>query len=423
MTIEVKLANTIADPRAYGALKPVDDAFTQLRRDNPFDIAEPDGYDPFWVACKHADILTIERQADLFHNGDRSNNLLAKDAIKMARAFSGGESNIFRMLVTVDGAEHRALRAVTFPAFTAKALQGVADDVRKIAREFVELMLNIGPECDFARDIAFLYPLRVVMQILGVPREDQPQILKLTQQLFSNSDPDLNRSGTDVTPAQAMAAINAVMHDLEAYFGVVTQKLRAQPAENINSLIANARIDGQYLTHRQLMGYYILVATAGHDTTSNTTAAALWALAERPEVLAQIKADPAQMNGFVEESIRWATPVKTFMRSATADTELRGRKIAKGDWILLSYHSANRDEEVFENPFDFDIKRKPNKQIAFGSGPHVCLGQHLARMEMRILWEELLPRLKSLELAGEAKWTKSVFVVGPKTVPVRYAVN
>jgi cytochrome P450 len=171
------------------------------------------------------------------------------------------------------------------------------------------------------------------------------------------------------------------------------------------------------------MSYYIIVATAGHDTTSSTTAHAMWALAENPDQFRKVKENPALIPGLVEESIRWATPVKHFMRTAMADTELHGQKIAKNDWLMLSYPSGNRDEDVFADPFRFDVERSPNKQLAFGYGAHVCLGQHLARLEMRLFWEELLPRLESVELDGTPKLSEANFVSGPKRVPIRYRMH
>jgi cytochrome P450 len=149
----------------------------------------------------------------------------------------------------------------------------------------------------------------------------------------------------------------------------------------------------------------------------------MWALAENPDQFVKLKADLSLIPGLVEESIRWETPVKHFMRSATADAEVAGQKIAKGDWLMLSYPSGNRDESVFTDPFKFDIERKPNKHVAFGYGAHVCLGQHLARMEMRVLWEELLPRLESVELDGTPRRMEAAFVCGPKSVPIRYRMT
>jgi cytochrome P450 len=212
----------------------------------------------------------------------------------------------------------------------------------------------------------------------------------------------------------------AVVQDFTDYFGAISADRRKNPRDDLATLIANAQIDGQPIGPFEATGYYTIVATAGHDTTSSSTAGAMWALATQPGLLERVRADPALIPNLIEEAIRWTTPVKTFMRSASADTELRGRKIAKGDWLMLCYASGNRDEEVFPNPDTFDIDRTPNRQLAFGSGAHVCLGQHLARMEMRILFEELLPRLKSVHLDGEPRYVESWFVNGLKTLPIAF---
>ncbi len=422
MTIKTEIAQTIVDARAYADRDRLDAAFTELRQTAPFDVAEVEGFDPFWVATRHADVLEIEKRADVFLNSAKSATLTDKAGDAFVQFVTGGERNLVRSLVQVDGQEHKDLRALTFPAFTPKALKALEDQIREIAREFVDDMLAKAPECDFASDVAFLYPLRVVMRVLGVPQEDEPLMLKLTQEIFGPNDPDMNRQKKEVTPEEVMQMLQQTMLDLEAYFGEVTKKFRADPDSCINSLIANAKINGEYLTHRQMMGYYIIAATAGHDTTANTTGAAMWALAENPDVLAKLKADPSAMAGFIEETIRWASPVKHFMRTAIADIEVAGKQVKAGDWVMLSYHSANRDEDVFDAPFEFRIDRPIHKHVAFGSGPHVCLGQHLARMEMRILWEELLPRIETISLTGKPKLTQSSFVSGPKSVPIHFTV-
>lgn len=421
--IPPELAATIVNPRAYAEGGPVDAAFRAIRAEAPFAVAEPEGFNPFWVVSRHADILTVERQADIFHNGDRSTFLTLKESEPMVKMITGGEPNLVRSLVSVDGQEHKDLRGVVFPALTPRAVRPMEEQVRTIARTFVADMLGRGGACDFASDIAFLYPLRVIMSVLGVPPEDEPFMLKLTQELFSSADPELNRDGREVSPTEALMSLKAATDELEAYFAEVTRRYRAQPAETVNSLIANARIGGEWLNHRQLMGYYIIAATAGHDTTSNTTAGAMWALAEDPALFAALKADLARIPAFVEESIRWVVPVKHFMRTAVADTEVAGQMVKAGDWLMLAYQSANRDEAVFDEPFRFRLDREPNRQVAFGYGPHVCLGQHLARMEMRVLWEELLPHLSSVELSGTPERTISNFVCGPKHVPIRFRVH
>lgn len=418
-----ELAQTIIDPKAYAAGTPVDEAFAAIRATAPLAQAQPDGFDPFWVVSRHADIKEIERQPDQFHNGDRSTFLSNRENEAKVKGLTGGDPNLIRSLVSLDGKEHKDLRGIVFPHVTPRAIKPLQERIRGIANEFVDHMLSFDGTCDFASDVAFLYPLRVIMTVLGVPQEDEAFMLKLTQELFSSQDPELNRSGTEVNAEQALQALYATAMELEAYFGEVTKKFRANPTDHINSLIANAKIDGEYLNHRQMMGYYIIAATAGHDTTSNTTAGAMWALAENPAMLGQMQADPALINAFVEESIRWVVPVKHFMRSAVCDCEIGGQAIKAGDWLMLAYQSANRDEAVWADPFQFRIDRGQNPQIAFGYGVHVCLGQHLARMEMRILWEELFKRLKSVELAGTPERTISNFVCGPKHVPIRFAVN
>ncbi|MBN8485482.1 MAG: cytochrome P450 [Sphingomonadales bacterium] len=423
MTISEELARTIIDPKAYSQREIVDAAFARLRAEQPLGKAEIPEFEPFWVVSRHADIKDIERQPDIFHNGDKSTFITNIEGNQRVKMLTGGEPNLIRSLVSVDGDEHKALRSVVFPHVTPRAIRPLEDAIRGIAREFVDHMLSFDGEVDFAQDVAFLYPLRVIMTVLGVPQEDEPFMLKLTQELFNNADPELNRARAELSPEDMLKSLWETTMELENYFKAVTEKYRANPTSEINSLIANAKIGDDYLNHRQLMGYYIIAATAGHDTTSNTTAGAMWALAERPHLLKQMQESPERINAFVEESIRWEVPVKHFMRSAVADCEIGGQQIKAGDWLMLSYQSGNRDESVWADPFEFRIDREQNPQIAFGYGVHVCLGQHLARMEMRILWEELFKRLKSVEMNGKGERTISNFVCGPKHVPIRFTVN
>jgi cytochrome P450 len=424
MTIPQQVADTIVDPKAYADGARVDEAFTWLRREAPLAVAHPEGYDPFWAVTRHADILEVERQNELFHNGDRAATLTTIEADRRTRELTGGSPHIVRTLVQMDNPDHFAYRKLTQGAFLPQNLRSLDGRIREIAREFIDVMAAKGERCDFARDVAFLYPLRVIMELIGVPQSDEPRMLKLTQEIFGSADPDLNRSGEAVASgAKAAEDMQATMADFMTYFNAMTEDRRKHPREDLASLIANGQIDGKPLGHLEAMSYYIIAASAGHDTTSNTTAGGLWALAENPDQFAKLKANPALIPGHVEESIRWVTPVKHFMRTATADAEVAGQKIAKGDWMMLCYPSGNRDEAVFNDPFHYDIERSPNKHVAFGYGAHVCLGQHLGRMEMRILWEELLPRLESLELDGTPTRMEAAFVCGPKSVPIRFKMH
>ena len=417
------IAETLVDPRCY-ADRRIHDAYTWLRNNNPLGIAEPEGYDPFWTVTKHADILEVSKQNDLFHNGDRQATLTNRESDRRVREMTGGSPHLIKSLVQMDAPEHPKYRMLAQPWFLQGNLKKLEDRIRTIARGAVDKMAAKGGRCDFVKDVALLYPLHVIMEILGVPEEDEPRMLRLTQELFAPQDPDTARAQpADLDPAEYAKALTAVVDDFEAYFTRISEDRRANPRDDFATVIATAKINGEPLPRLEQMGYYMIIATAGHDTTSSSTAGAIWELCDHPDQFAKLRADPSLISSMVEESIRWMTPVKHFMRSATRDTELRGRRIAKGDWLMLCYASGNRDEEVFDDPFTFQVDRKPNKQVAFGYGGHVCLGQHLARMEMRILFEELLPRLKSISRDGEATMTQAFFVNGPKKLPVRYEMN
>lgn len=246
-------------------------------------------------------------------------------------------------------------------------------------------------------------------------------MLLLTQELFGSEDPELKRAKQEKSADDGAMAKNlmAVVADFRDYFEKVTAERRVNPRNDVATLLANAVVNGEPISEVSRLGYYVIIATAGHDTTSSSSAVAMWALSQHPELLPRLQADPSLIPQFIDEAVRIASPVRHFMRTATADTEIRGRTIRKGDWLMLCYGSANRDEEVFDQPFDFNIDRKPNRHLAFGFGAHVCLGQHLAKMEIRILFEEMIPRLQRVEAAGEMEMIASCFVGGPKHLPVR----
>jgi cytochrome P450 len=423
-TIPDSTAWAVIDPKAYADGATARDAFAWLRANLPLGKAELEGNFPFWVVTKHADILEISRQNDLFRSGDRSTTFTTPEGDERVRQMTGGSPHLVRTLVQMDAPDHPHYRLLTQSWFLPQNIRPLEERIRKIARERVERMAELDGECDFARDIALTYPLRVIMEVLGVPAEDEPRMLRLTQELFGAADPELNRSGAATGENRdAMAELQAIIADFFMYFKAITDSRKAEPKGDLASVIANGQIAGAPISDFEAMSYYVIVATAGHDTTSSSTAGAIWGLCESPGEFAKLKADPSLIPGLVDESIRWVTPVKHFMRSASADYELRGRTIRAGDWLWLAYPSGNRDEEVFDDPDAFRIERNPNRHLAFGYGAHLCLGQHLAKMEMRILWEELIPRLQSLELAGEPKLAVASFVGGPKRLPIRYRLS
>jgi cytochrome P450 len=407
--------NAIADPKVYADLNAFHDLFTKLRAEEPVRWTEPEGFRPFWTVSKHADILEVERQNDKFLNDPRL-TLQTIEVEEKVKEFTGGQSKLIRSLVDMDNPDHRNYRGLTQAWFMPPNLKAISARVDALAKKYIDRLEAQGGECDFVSDVAVWYPLRVIMTVLGVPEEDEPIMLKLTQELFGSTDPELRRENADFN-------VNTVT-DFFNYFNALTEDRRKNPKDDVASVIANATIDGQPLGHLEAMSYYIIVATAGHDTTSSTAAGGLLALMQNPDEFAKLRSDPDKyLNGAIDEMIRWTTPVKHFFRTAAVDYELRGQKIKAGDNLLMCYWSANRDEEAFDDPFSFRIDRSPNKHLAFGYGAHVCLGQHLAKMEIKALYNELLSRLDHIELAGDPAWVEASFVSGLKRLPVRYTMK
>ena len=417
-----EIASALVNPKAYSEWNDLHEKFAWARANMPLGVVQAEGYDPFWAVTRHADIMEVSRNNARFASGQRMTVLTNKEGEALARAATpSGDGHVVRSLVQMDAPDHMKYRLLTQSWFMPKNLRMIEERVREIARETVDHMLSLGGECDFARDVAARYPLKVIMNILGVPAEDEPRMLMLTQQLFGPADPELNRARAEITDvAAAIQMLNFVIADFEAYFQKLTEDRRANPRDDVATVIANGMINGEPIPFREASGYYIIISTAGHDTTSASTAGAIMELAKNPALFERFRAADSNKAGLIDEAIRWTTPVQHFMRSATEDCELGGQKISKGDWLMLCYCSANRDEAVFDDAFSFNPDRAANNQIAFGFGGHVCLGQHLARMEMRILMEELLPRLKSIELAGDPARVESVFVGGLKRLPIRF---
>ena len=418
--IPQELADTLAQPRAY-ADGTVLETYRWLRQNEPLGVAEIEGVDPFWVATRHADILEISRQNDLFHSGDRSPTLTSQAVDKRVREMMGGSPHLLRTLVQMDAPDHPKYRALTQGWFMPQNLRGLEERIRVIARAAVDRMQDLGGECDFVQEVALHYPLHVIMTILGVPESDEPRMLKLTQELFGAADPELGRApGETAAKSEDQQMDFGVIIDFSNYFRALSEDRRKNPTDDLASIIANSQIDGQPISDFEAMSYYIIVATAGHDTTSSTVAGGLLQLMKNPEQMAKLKGDMSLVPNFVEESIRWVTPVKHFMRTAVQDYRLRDKTIKEGDGLCMFYWSGNRDDEAFEEPFKFKVDRNVSKHVAFGYGVHVCLGMHLARMEIKALYNELLPRLKSIELNGTPKNTLANFVSGLKSLPVRY---
>src|SRR5689334_21744075 len=407
-------AKVLADPTAYADDARLHAALTHLRAENPVAWVDSEPYRPFWAITKHADIMAIERANDLFLSEPRPllSTAAADDAAKAQLEAGMG----LRTLIHMDDSHHRKVRAIGADWFRPKAMRTLKVRVDELAKRYVDQMRDIGPECDFVTDIAVQFPLYVIMSLLGLPEEDYGRMHALTQEMFGGDDDEYKRG---VSPEEQMA----VLLDFFTYFSTLTASRRETPTDDLASAIANGRIDGEPLSDIDTASYYVIVASAGHDTTKDAISGGLLALIENPGELARLRDNLDLMPTAVEEMIRWTTPVKEFMRTAAEDTTVRGVPIAQGESVYLAYVSGNRDEEVFDEPFRFDIARDPNRHVSFGYGVHFCLGAALARMEMNSLYTELIPRLDSIELAGEPELSATTFVGGLKHLPIRYSVK
>ena len=383
----------------------------ELRAEGPIHLfAYPDAT-PFHVALGQAEVMEIEKNADVFTNEPASNwarNRIGIDEPK--------EPSMVNTLINMDGEEHKSHRALVNDWFKPGAVRQLDQQIKEQAKRSVDEMQARGGACDFATDVAMNYPLRVILDILGLPEEEFPRVLRLTQELFGSQDPDFERVGED---DQMMA----VIMDVITLFTGLNAERRANPTHDLATVIANGEIDGTPLEDMDTYGYYLIVATAVHDTTSNAIAGGLEALMANPDQLQRLLEDPGLIDAATDEIVRWVSPVKHFMRSVQRDYTLaNGFEFQRGDWVLLSYPSANRDERVFDDPFRFDIGRPDaGTHLGFGFGRHYCLGAHIARLEIRELFRELFSRLEHIEPAGRSEHMASIIVSGPKRLPVTYA--
>ncbi|MET9108936.1 cytochrome P450 [Streptomyces zhihengii] len=407
LTIE-QAGRCLTDPVTYTDDAFLHEALTLLRRESPLHRVEEEGFDPFRVVARHADVMRVERENTLFLNEPRST--LSRVDEERYTAENGGN---FTMLVHLDGTRHRLVRAIASDWFKPSVLRQLDSQIRRLAKRYVDLMLDSGGSCDFVTELSVHYPLYVIMAMLGLPESDYPLMLTLTQEMFGRADEDKARE-------LGVAALAAPKQDMFEYFAEVTADRRTNPTEDLSSRIANARIDGEYLSDMDTLSYYVLIATAGHDTTSSTLSGGLHALIENPGELARLKKNPDLLPLAVDEMIRWVTPTKSFMRTAAEDCRLGDTVIREGESLLLMYPSANRDEEVFRDPFRFDVGRTGNKHLSFGYGVHRCLGASLAKLEVSAFFAELLPRLRRVELDGIPSLTATTFVGGLKSLPIRF---
>lgn len=395
-----------ADPAAYTDEDRWFAAAARLRAEAPIHPLHLEGLPPIHVVTRHADVLEISTHADAFRNEPRA----VLQTLEMEELMAA-QGNL-KTLIHIDDPRHKELRGITLDWFKPRSLGRLEARIGQLAREAVDRWAEADGVVDVAREIAMPFPLQVILSILGLPEDDYDRMLTLTQELFGGADPELSRG---FTPEE----LAAVVTDFFGYFAALIADRQANPTEDLASVIANAEVDGRPIEVLEQLSYYVIIATAGHDTTSASLAGGIRALAEHPDQLARLQADPSLLPTAVEEIIRWVTPVKHFLRNAVVPYDVGGFSFRPGDCALLSYWSANRDDAVFDDPTTFDVGRTPNRHLAFGFGAHYCLGASLARMELKAFLTELLPRLDSLTLAGDPALSASHFVSTLKHLPVK----
>ncbi|MFV0318492.1 MAG: cytochrome P450 [Microthrixaceae bacterium] len=416
LTFEVEdpRAAVFIDPRTCTDPVRWHEIVDEVRRDEPVFRVEHELVSPFYALTRHEDVFDVSRHNDLWHNTRHS--VLMPDIQQQMLDAMGFTPHT---LVHMDGEEHISHRKVTNDWFKPAAVKKRQDAISAIADEYIERLRGYGGECDFAQDIAVPYTLHVIMDIYGVPAEDEPKMLELTQGMFGAADPEYMGDLSD--PFQTVVG---TIEGFKEYFGAITEARRENPTDDIATVIANGEIDGCPMGETAQLWYYIIVATAGHDTTSYGLSGGLNALLAHPDQLEMLRKDPDLANNAAEEMIRWTSPVRQFMRYAQADTRVGDVEISEGDRVLLSYPAANRDPEVFERPGEFDITRPDvDKLLSFGVGAHYCLGSQFARREIHTILPKLLAAVDRIEPAGEAEYAEANFVGGVKHLPISYTLR
>lgn len=403
--------NMITVPASWGTFDEFHAKLALLRKHDPVHLVNAPDHYPFWLLTKNADIFEIEAKSNIFLNEPRP--ILANAE---ADDHTRNNGNMLRTLIHMDDPDHAEYRKVAADWFLPKNLARLDARMSELAKQSVNKMADLGGKCDFSRDIALQYPLQVILAILGLPETDYQRMLMLTQEMFGNADPDLQRGTT-------IEDLTQVINDFFIYFSELSASRKSTPTHDLASTIANGEVYDKPLGDVEMISYYIITATAGHDTTSAAIAGGMLSLLQNPDQLKRLQDDMSLLPTAVDEMIRWVSPVTHFMRTATEDYTIRNTTIKAGESVLLSYPSGNRDEDTFTDPFKFDVGRTPNRHLAFGFGIHYCLGAMLARMEMRTFFNELIPRIKTMELAGDYAHIQTTFVGGLKRLPVTYSLK
>lgn len=392
----------LLSPESFAAGHPWDQ-YAWLRANSPvFRHPDPAGGGFFWALTKYDDVRSVSRQPQLFSSYERGVMVgEATDEELMAQRL---------MMLNMDPPQHEHYRRLVSRGFTPRQAQMMKDRIQALAKEIVDDVAGKG-ECDLVADVAGRLPSGLIAELMGIPRSEGERLYELTE-IMHTTDPSV------ATPERQMEAVAEML----VYAAGVAAEKRLRPRDDIASALVHASVDGDALSDEEFQWFFLLLVNAGGDTTRNLVSAGMQLLFDHPSERARLAADPDGLLGpAVEEMLRYTSPVAHFRRTVMADTEIRGRALAAGDKVVIFYGSANRDDEVFPDPDRFDVGRDPNPHLAFGGGgAHLCLGMHVARVEIAALLRELLARLPDLSPAGEAQRLASSFIVGYHAMPVRY---
>ena len=391
------------------------EAWTRLRRESPvhwFD--QPRAQPPFWAVTKHADIIEISRKPGVFRIAPR----LA--VFPEVPPLEEGTPPPSRHLLNMDPPDHGLFRKIASPRFTPRAVRAREERIETIAHGVLDAAggQHASEEADFVERIAAPFPLYVLAELLGAPSEDWPLLFRWTNETIGAADPEYQKEGETAEDTAERARL-----ELFGYFGRLAEERNRAPRDDLVTLIARGRPKGAPIEPFELLSYYYLLVVAGNETTRNALSGGMRALAEHPGEWEKLRRDPSRVDAAAEEIVRWTTPVIQFARTAREDYSLRGVRIRAGQSVCLFYPSANRDEEVFADPFVFRVDRSPNPHLGFGVGEHYCLGAHMARLQLRVMLRALIERLEVFELRGESVRLRSSFVGGIKRLPLRYRLR
>jgi cytochrome P450 len=406
----------LVDPDNYVAGVP-HHWFDHLRRDHPV-IWHPEAPPNrgFWAVTRYDDLAAVHMDWQTFSSEIGAVGLEELDDEQLA---------IRRSMLETDPPRHSELRRICSSRFSARGVRRYEDFIRDVARSVLDGALR-REELDFVNQISRELPIRFLCSIFTVPQDDAPRLIAWGDQMIANQDPDLSAAVVDREDTEAYRLLpfrSPTAVDVFAYADRQRDLRRAEPADDVIGALTVAQ-EERRLSEQEYHNYFALLMIAGNETTRHTISSGMLALMQNPEQMKLLREEPERIPKATEEILRWATPVHHFRRTATRDVELRGQLIRAGDKVVTWYTSANRDEEVFPEPYRFDVTRTPNEHVTFGpGGPHFCLGAHLARLETTILFEELLPRIRSLELVGPVERIRSNFVNGIKRMPVRITTS